>query len=49
MKNCITIWKECHLRDQATDGICTQLMVERLDCSQLIEGRVLKQAFVNLA
>jgi hypothetical protein len=49
MKNCIAIWKECLLRDQATDGIYIQLMIERLDCSELIQGRVLKQAFVNWA
>ena len=42
MKNCITIWEECHLRDQDADGIYTQLMMERLDCSELIHGRVLK-------
>jgi len=41
-ENCVTIWKECHLRDQTTDGMHKQLMIERLDCSELIQGRVLK-------
>jgi hypothetical protein len=26
------------LRDQATDGIYIQLMMERLDCSELVQG-----------